>query len=99
MVNVKMDNEFVKYMKSSKVVNRWKIFVVGLIGAFAGVEQDYARAAVAALVCFEVAAELAADHSAGPGSFKENFFDEVFNLDKIKIQRMAKVVERDLTSD
>ena len=65
-----------------------------VIGSFAGVEQDYAYAAVAALVCFEIAAELAADHSSGPGSFKEYFFDEMYNLDKVKIHRMANVEER-----
>lgn len=64
-----------------------------VIGAFAGVEHDYARAAAAALVCFEIAAELAAEHSAGPGSFKVNFFDEIYNLDRVKINRMARIVE------
>jgi len=65
-----------------------------VIGSFAGVEKNYARAAVAALVCFEIAAELAAVNSKGPGSFKENFFDELFNLDSANIDRMAKVEER-----
>lgn len=65
-----------------------------VIGSFAGVEKNYARAAVAALVCFEIAAELAAGYSKGPGSFKENFFDELFNLDSKNVDRMAKVEER-----
>ncbi len=65
-----------------------------VIGAFAGVESDYARAATAGLVCFEIAAELAAFDSSGPGTFKPKLFDEVYNLDRIKVNRMAKYDER-----
>ncbi|MFH1849885.1 MAG: hydroxyethylthiazole kinase [archaeon] len=57
-----------------------------VIGAFAAVEKDYAAAAASALVCFGVAGELAAGTSNGPGSYKENFYDEIYNLDKEKIQ-------------
>jgi len=65
-----------------------------VIGAFAGVERDFAKAAAAALVCFGVAGELAAEGAAGPGSFKVRFYDEVYNLDREKIERMAKLEER-----
>ena len=65
-----------------------------VIGSFAGVESDYARAATAGLVCFEIAAELAAFDASGPGTFKTKLFDEVFNLDRIKVTRMAKYDER-----
>ncbi|MCE5249909.1 hydroxyethylthiazole kinase [bacterium] len=65
-----------------------------VIGAFAAVERDHARAASAALVCFEVAAELAAGRCFGPGSFKVGLFDEIGNLDMVKITRMANVDER-----
>ncbi|MBN1294849.1 MAG: hydroxyethylthiazole kinase [Candidatus Latescibacteria bacterium] len=65
-----------------------------VIGSFAGVEKDYARAAVAALVCYEIAAELAVKYSRGPGSFKENLFDALFNLDKVQVNRMANVEEK-----
>lgn len=64
-----------------------------VIGAFAAVEKDYALAAASGLSCYEIAGELAANKSKGPGSFKENFYDEVFNLTKEKIERMCKVEE------
>jgi len=62
-----------------------------VIGAFCAVEEDYAKAAAAALACFGIAGELAAEASKGPGSFKENFYDEVFNLDKQKVDSKLKV--------
>ena len=65
-----------------------------VIGCFAAVEGDYALAAMSALVCYEIAAELAAVGAGGPGSFKEKLFDEVYNLDRIKVTRMAKVDEK-----
>jgi hydroxyethylthiazole kinase len=65
-----------------------------IIGAFAGVEKNYIKAAVSALVCFGIAGELASITSKGPGSFHVNFYDEVYNLDKEKIERMTNIEER-----
>jgi len=62
-----------------------------VIGTFAAVEKDFAYAAVAALVCFEIAAECAAKSSRGPGTFKESIFDAVYHLDKRTVDRMQKV--------
>ena len=62
-----------------------------VIGTFAAVEHDYAYAAAAGLVCFEIAAECAAKKSSGPAHFKEKMFDCVFRLDKNTIDRMQKV--------
>ncbi len=67
--------------------------VASVIGSFAAVENDYAKAAMAALVSFGIAGELAAKESKGPGSYKENFYDEVYNLDKEKIDSMKKFEE------
>ena len=64
-----------------------------VIGAFAGVEKDYAKAAAAALSCYGIAGQLAADRSEGPGSFHANFYDAVYNLDRKIIDRMARVEE------
>ena len=64
-----------------------------IIGAFAGVEKDYAKAAAHALASYGIAGELAAANSRGPGTFKENFFDEVYNLDAKKIEQRAKIEE------
>ena len=64
-----------------------------IIGAFAGIEKDYAKAAAYALASFGIAGELAAQKSKGPGTFKENFYDEAFNLDAKKLTQMAKIEE------
>ncbi len=62
-----------------------------VLGAFAGVENDHVTAAVSALVSYELAGELAAERSRGPGSFKENFYDEVYNLTLEKVEAGARV--------
>jgi len=65
-----------------------------VIGAFAAVEKDYAKAAASALVCFGIAGELAARTSNGPGTYKEHFYDEIFNLDNDTIIDMIKLEKK-----
>ncbi len=65
--------------------------IASAIGAFAAVEKDYAKAAAYALVCFGIAGELAAAKSKGPGSFKENLYDELYSLDEKTIAKMQKM--------
>jgi hydroxyethylthiazole kinase len=62
-----------------------------VIGTFAAVEGDLSLAAAAGLVCFEVAAESAAQEAAGPGTFKEKLFDCLYHLDQETIDRSQKV--------
>jgi hydroxyethylthiazole kinase len=62
-----------------------------VIGTFAAVERDCVDACVAGLVCYEVAAELAASQAHGPGSFKERLFDGVYNLDGETVKRMQRI--------
>lgn len=62
-----------------------------VIGAFAAIEKDLVCAAAGGLVCFEVAAELAALKAKGPASFKEKLFDAIFSLDKRTIDKMQRV--------
>ena len=64
-----------------------------VIGSFAGVEKDYTLASAAALSCFGIVGELAAMKSSGPGSFKERFYDEAFNLNSKIVKEMIKVEE------
>lgn len=68
--------------------------VASVIASFAAVEKDCAKAAAAALACFGIAGELAAEKSKGPGSYKANFYDEVFNLNKEKTEKMQKIEEK-----
>jgi len=64
-----------------------------VLGSFAAVEPDNVKASVEALAAYGIAGELAAKNSKGPGSFKENFYDEVFNLTEEKISEMKKIEE------
>jgi hydroxyethylthiazole kinase len=62
-----------------------------VIGAFAAVERDYAKAASAALAVFGIAGELAAQQSAGPGTFKVNLYDALFNMGEQDINKMERM--------
>jgi hydroxyethylthiazole kinase len=62
-----------------------------IIGAFAAVEDDLAVAAASALVCFGVAAELAAQQASGPAGFKEKLFDALYHLDEATLREKMRV--------
>lgn len=62
-----------------------------LIGVFCAVEKDYAFASAAALSCFGIAGELAAENAKGPGTYKISFFDEIFNLNSTSIDKLKKI--------
>ncbi len=65
-----------------------------IIGSFAAINPDYCEAARDALCYFGVAGELAAGKSRGPGSFKVNLYDEVFNMSDEKVKSMMNFEER-----
>jgi len=62
-----------------------------VIGAFAAVERDPALAAACALACFGIAAEVAAENSSGPASFKERLLDCLYNLDRDTVARLQRI--------
>ena len=62
-----------------------------VIGAFAAVEPDRVNAAAAALACYEIAAELAVEQGAGPGTFKERLFDCLASLDRPTCERRQRI--------
>ena len=68
--------------------------VASVIGAFAAVEKDYAKAAASALVCFGIAGELASRNASGPGSYKTLFYDEIYNLDGTDISDMEQLEKK-----
>ncbi len=68
--------------------------VASVIGCCAAVEPNHAYASTAALVCFEIAGELAAAESSGPGSFKEHFYDEIYTLNPDVIERRARIEQK-----
>jgi hydroxyethylthiazole kinase len=61
--------------------------LTSVIGAFTAVENDFLKAATAALIIYGVAAEVAADKSAlqGPGSFQVEFLNQLYHLDAEEI--------------
>jgi len=65
--------------------------VTSLIATFAAVDEDYLLASTGALVCFGLAGERAAVKVQGPGSFKVNLFDEIYNLNEKIICEGLKV--------
>lgn len=52
-----------------------------LVGAFRAVEPDPFLAAAAASIAFGIAGEIAAERSAGPGTFRAQLMDAVYALD------------------
>jgi len=64
-----------------------------VIGAFAAVERDLCLAATCGLACYEIAAELAAEGSAGPACFKAKLFDCLFTLDEATLEKRTRIAE------
>jgi hydroxyethylthiazole kinase len=62
-----------------------------LTGAFAAVEASPFLAATQAMVVLGIAGELAAEASAGPGSFQVALLDALASLDFDKLERRARV--------
>ena len=62
-----------------------------VIGAFAAVERELSRAAACALACYGIAAEVAAEESSGPASFKERLFDCLYHLDRDTVELRQRV--------
>jgi hydroxyethylthiazole kinase len=65
-----------------------------VIGVFAAVEPDLPLAAAGALACYEIAAEVAAESSVGPASFRMNLFDCLSNLDRETVEKRLKVATK-----
>lgn len=61
------------------------------VAVFCAVEKDLAFASTSALVCFGLAAQLAAKKAKGPASFKTAFFDAVYNLKSEEIKKGAMI--------
>lgn len=64
---------------------------VGAISAAFLAVADPLEAAVSGLVCYGVAAEIAASKSSGPGTLKVNIFDALFNLTPEQVLERARV--------
>lgn len=67
----------------------------GLIAACSAVEPEPTRAATAAILAFGIAGEMAAEQSAGPGSFAVAFVDALAALDEARLIASARITETD----
>jgi len=70
--------------------------LTSVVGAFAAVEQDVVKAAVAALTYYGVAAEQAAAETVnrGPGSFQAAFLDALARIGADDVKRDGRVEQR-----
>ncbi len=64
-----------------------------MVGAFIGVEKDYAFAAAAALATFGLAGEIAAKQAKGPASFKVALLDAVYNMTPAQLKKGAQITQ------
>ncbi|MBO1627210.1 hydroxyethylthiazole kinase [Bacillus arachidis] len=69
--------------------------LTSVMGAFAAVEKDYVKAAVAALTFYGVAAEIAASKTVeqGPGSFQIEFLNQLANVTANDVEQYGEVEE------
>jgi hydroxyethylthiazole kinase len=65
------------------------------VGAFLAVEADPFLAATEAMIAFGIAGELAAERSAGPGTFRVQLMDAVAALDRATVLARARVSLRE----
>ncbi|MBT2689706.1 hydroxyethylthiazole kinase [Bacillus sp. ISL-47] len=65
--------------------------LTSVIGAFSAVEKDPVKAAVAALVVYGTAAEMAAEatNDKGPGTFQIEFLNSLFNITASDIEKLG----------
>ena len=65
------------------------------VGAFLAVEPDPFLAATEAMIAFGIAGEVAAERSAGPGTFRANLLDAVAALDGATILARTRAALRE----
>jgi hydroxyethylthiazole kinase len=66
-----------------------------IVGAFLAVEPDPFLAATEAMIAFGIAGEVAAERSAGPGTFRQQLMDAVAGLDEATILALARATVRE----
>lgn len=67
-----------------------------VIAAFVAIERDSALAAAAALACYGLAGEKAAERSQGPGSFSMHLFDTLAALDDAAVQAGVSIRQQSI---
>jgi hydroxyethylthiazole kinase len=67
-----------------------------VVAAFAAIEKDAALATAAALACYGLAAERAAERSQGPGTFQMSLFDALAELGEDAVRAGARLQQETL---
>jgi hydroxyethylthiazole kinase len=67
-----------------------------MIGAFLAVEPDPFLAAAEAVIAYDIAGELAAAKSAGPGTFRQQLMDAIAGLDRAAILAGTRATVREV---
>ena len=67
-----------------------------LTGAFAAVNHSFLHAAANAMALVGIAGEIATERSSGPGSFRANFLDALYNITESDIEERLKMEETTL---
>lgn len=79
--------------------------LTAILGAFAGVAgrqadlKTIAEACIAALTCYNAAAEIAAERAQGPGTFQAALFDALYHLNGEQVNRRARIALRQNQGD
>ena len=76
-----------------KVVTGTGCMSTTVVAVFCAVEKDYLTAATAALACYGLAAEKAAEHTKGPGSFRAALLDALYGLTPEQVAAGLRVVD------
>lgn len=63
------------------------------VAAFCAVESNYLVASAAALACYGLAAQAAAERSHGPGTFRAELLDAVYQLTPDQVKSGVRIVE------
>jgi hydroxyethylthiazole kinase len=66
-----------------------------IVGAFLAVEPDPFLAGIEAMIAFGIAGEVAAERSAGPGTFRQQLIDAVAALDEATILTRTRATLRE----
>jgi hydroxyethylthiazole kinase len=66
-----------------------------IVGGFLAVEPDPFLAGAEAMIAFGIAGEVAAERSAGPGTFRQQLMDAVAGLDEATILALARATVRE----
>jgi hydroxyethylthiazole kinase len=76
-----------------KIVTGTGCMSTAMVAAFNAVESDRLLATAAALACYGIAGQEAARRAKGPGSFRSELLDALYNLTEARVRAKSRIVE------